>query len=496
MEIATEELEAEEQQAADIVPFPTMGRALAHRNFRLFIVGQGVSVLGSWMQQVATVWLVYRLSKSSLLLGVADFTALIPAAMLLPLAGVFTDRWNRHRTVIVTQSLAMVQAFLLMALTLSGLVTVWQVLLLGTMLGVVNGLDSTARQAFMVDMVPRPEDLGNAIAVNSSVFNAARLAGPAVAGVVIALCGEWPCFMLNGLSYLAVLASLLVMKVPVAARAKSDIGILAGLREGLSYITQSMPIRTILLLLGIVSMMSAPLTVLMPLLATDVLHGGPYTLGLLTAALGAGALIASLVLAARSSVVGLNTVIAAATAAFGLGLAGLSLSTSLGAALFIMLATGFAMVTQMAASNAVLQTIVEEPMRGRVMSFYTLAFFGMGPLGSLSAGALAATIGIRATYLTFGCISLVAAAGFTALLPRLRRAIRPLYVQAGILPMRAESRYAAGGVRANPKYRPALSWQTSWTSLPTKSMSSGTRPSCISVPSKLQRMRRKYSCRV
>jgi MFS family permease len=432
------EITDEEQQAAEIVPFPTIGRALVHRNFRLFIVGQGISVLGSWMQQVATVWLVYRLSKSSLLLGVADFTALIPAAMLLPLAGVLTDRWNRHRTVIATQFLAMLQAFLLMVLTISGLVSVWQVLVLGTVLGIINGLDCTARQAFMVDMVPRADDLGNAIAINSSVFNAARLVGPAVAGLVIGLCGEWPCFMLNGLSYVAVLVSLLAMDVRSAVRTTSDTGIVDGFRAGLSYIARSMPIRTILLLLGIVSMMSAPLTILMPLLATEVLAGGPYTLGLLTAALGAGALIASLVLAARKSVLGLNTIIAAATAAFGLGLAALSLSHSLGLALVVMTATGFAMVTQMAASNAVLQTIVDEGMRGRVMSFYTLCFFGMGPLGSLSAGALAATVGIRATYMTFGCVTLAAAAGFTALLPRLRRAIRPLYEQAGVLPLRVE----------------------------------------------------------
>ncbi len=440
MEIATEEMEGEEQQAAVIAPFPTMGRALAHRNFRLFIVGQGVSVVGSWMQSVATVWLVFRLSNSEFLLGFADFTALIPAAMFLPLAGVLTDRWNRHYTVIVTQCLAMLQAFILMALTMSGWVSVWQVLVLGTMLGIINGVDSTARQAFMVDLVPRPEDLGNAIAINSSVFNAARLAGPAVAGAVIGLVGEWPCFMLNALSYLAVLASLLAIKVPPAARATSKVSIVAGLRDGLRYIARSMPIRTILLLLGIVSMMSAPLTVLMPVFATKILHGGSYTTGMLIASLGAGALIASLALAARSSVIGLSKVIAAATAAFGLGLAGLSLSHSLGVALVIMFGTGFAMVMQMAASNAVLQTIVEEKMRGRVMSFYTLAFFGMGPLGSLSAGALAATIGIRATYLTFGCISVAAAVGFTALLPWLRRAIRPLYVQAGILPMRADSR--------------------------------------------------------
>jgi MFS family permease len=224
------------------------------------------------------------------------------------------------------------------------------------------------------------------------------------------------------------------MNVRPVARPKSNAGIASGLREGLNYIARSMPIRTILVLLGIVSMMSAPLTVLMPLLATKVLHGGPYTLGLLTAALGAGALTASLVLAARKSVIGLGRVIAAATAVFGLGLAGLSLSHSLGLSLFLLLATGFAMVSQMAASNALLQTIVEEEKRGRVMSYYTLAFFGMGPLGSLLSGTLAATIGIRATYLTFGCLTLTAAAGFVVLLPRLRREIRPLYVRAGILP--------------------------------------------------------------
>jgi len=429
------EITDEEELPAAIVPFPTIGRALAHRNFRLFVIGQGVSLLGSWMQQVATVWLVYRLSGSSLLLGVADFTAMMPAAMLLPLAGVLTDRWNRHHTVIATQALAMLQALLLMGLTVSGLVSVWQVLVLGAMLGVINAVDCTARQAFMIDLVPRADDLGNAIAINSSIFNSARLVGPAIAGTMIGLCGEWPCFLLNGLSYLAVLASLLVINVPPAERPRSEASILTGLRDGLRYIVRSMPIRTILVLLGIVSMTAAPLTVLMPLLATEVLHGGPYTLGMLTAALGAGALAASLALAARKSVVGLGSVIAAATAAFGMGLAGLSLSHSLALALFLLLATGFAMVTQMAASNAVLQTIVEEEKRGRVMSYYTLAFFFMGPLGSLLSGGLAATIGIRATYLTFGCISLTAAAIFTALLPCFGRAIRPLYVQAGILPM-------------------------------------------------------------
>ena len=268
---------------------PTMGRALAHRNFRLFIFGQSISVVGTWMQQIATVWLVYRLSNSSFLLGLAGFSAQIPAALVLPVAGVLTDRWSRHHTVTAAQALSMVQAFALMALTLAGVVSVWHVMLLGALLGLVNAFDATARQSFVIQMVERQEDLANAIAINSSVFNAARLVGPAIAGVVIGMVGEWPCFLINGLSYLAVLASLLAMRVRPMPQPTVRLGIFEGFSEGFEYVTGSMPIRTLLILLGIVSMMSAPLTVLMPILATEVLHGGPGTLGLLTAALGVGA---------------------------------------------------------------------------------------------------------------------------------------------------------------------------------------------------------------
>ena len=413
---------------------PTIGRALAHRNFRLFTVGQGVSVIGTWMQQLATVWLVYRLSKSSMLLGITDFSAQIPAALVLPLAGVLTDRWNRHRTVVVAQALMMLQAFALMALTLTGLITVWQLIALGVFLGLVSAFDNTARQSLVIQMIDRREDLSNAIAINSSVFNGARLLGPAVAGVVIGLCGEWPCFMLNGLSYLAVLASLLMMRMRPIATPASNQGIFAGLSEGFEYVTGSMPIRTLLALLGVVSMMSAPLTVLMPIVATEVLHGGPGTMGMLTAAVGVGAILGSLFLAARKSVVGLGGVIAAATGVFGLAMAGLSLTHTLWVCLPLLLVIGFAMVAQMASSNAVLQTIVEENKRGRVMSFYTMAFFGMGPLGSLLAGCLASTLGTAATFLIFGTVSLSASLVFMALLPALRRAVRPIYIRVGILP--------------------------------------------------------------
>jgi MFS family permease len=336
--------------------------------------------------------------------------------------------------VLATQSLAMVQAFALMALTATGLISVWQILLLGVFLGLVSAFDVTARQTFVIQMVERHEDLANAIAINSSVFNGARLLGPAVAGLVIGICGEWPCFLLNGLSYLAVLASLLMMRVRPVAKPLSDVGFFQGLSEGFQYVTGSMPIRTLLVLLGVVSMMSAPLTVLMPVLATKVLHGGPGTLGLLTAALGVGALAASLFLAARKNVVGLGRVIAMATGVFGLGLAGLSLSQTLWISLVLLAVTGFAMVAQMAASNAVLQTIVEENKRGRVMSFYTLAFFGMGPLGSLLAGCLASTLGAAVTFLIFGMVSLAGSLVFAALLSELRRGVRPIYIRVGILP--------------------------------------------------------------
>jgi MFS family permease len=419
---------------AKTLRLPAMGRALTHRNFRIFVVGQGISVVGTWMQQIATVWLVYRLSHSSMLLGVADFAAQIPAALILPVAGVLTDRWNRHRTVLATQALAMIQAFALMALTATGLISVWQVILLGTLLGLVNAFDATARQSFVIQLVERHEHLANAIAINSSVFNAARLVGPAIAGFVIGTLGECPCFLLNGLSYLAVLGSLLLMRVRPIAKPVADEGIFHGLSEGFQYVTGSMPIRTLLVLLGIVSMMSAPLTMLMPILATEVLHGGPYTLGLLTAAMGVGALAASLFLAARKSVVGLGSVIAVATAVFGMGMTGLSFSHLLSVSLVLLLVTGFAMVAQMAATNALLQTIVEENKRGRVMSFYTLAFFGMGPLGSLLAGCLASTLGATAVFLIFGMVCVTGSLVFAALVPRLQRAVRPIYIRVGILP--------------------------------------------------------------
>jgi MFS family permease len=409
-----------------------MGRSLAHRNFRLFFLGQGISVIGTWMQQMATIWLVYRLSHSSLWLGLVGFAGQVPAALVTPLAGVLVDRWDRRRTVLAAQALMMLEAAALLVLTLTGVVAVWQIVLLSAAIGVVNAFDMIARQSFVIEMVERPEDLPNAIALNSSTYNGARLIGPALAGFVIGLWGEWPCFLLNALSYLAVLASLLAMRVPRSAKRLAGQRILAGFREGLGYVARSLPIRSVLVLLGVVNMMAMPLVLLMPLVG-EVLDGGPETVGLLTSALGCGALAASLALAARRSVVGLSRVIALAAGVFGLGMMGLALSHTLWLSLAALAVTGAAMVTEMAASNTLLQAIVEDDKRGRVMSFQTLAFVGTAPLGCLLSGCLAAHIGSMATIFRSGLVCLAGSLVFAAMLPAVRRAIHPIYIRVGIL---------------------------------------------------------------
>jgi MFS family permease len=410
-----------------------MGRALAHRNFRLFFFGQGISLIGTWMQQIALLWLAYRLSHSALFLGLVGFASQIPAALITPFAGVLTDRWNRHRTVFLAQAAAMLQALVLTALTFSGVICGWQIVLLSVFAGLVMGFDVPARQSFLVQMVEDRDDLANAIALNSSMFNAARLIGPAIAGVLIGILGEWPCFLINALSYVAVLASLAAMRVGPVPLPHRDQGIVEGLKEGLRYVRSSPAIRSVLGLLALVNLMSMPTTILLPLVAGEVLHGRADTLGLLTAALGVGALGASLFLAARRSVLGLGTLIAWTSSAFGLGMIVFSFSHLLWLSLAALLATGFAMIAHTAASNTILQTIVEEDKRGRLMSFYTLAFVGTAPLGSLLSGFLASRIGTPATILLCGLACVGGSLAFACLLPGLRKSVRPIYVRAGIL---------------------------------------------------------------
>jgi MFS family permease len=410
-----------------------MGRSLAHRNFRLFFFGQGISLIGTWMQQIALIWLAYRLTHSALFLGLVGFASQIPAVVITPFAGVLTDRCNRRYTVFIAQVAAMIQAFVLTALTFTGATCEWHIVLLSIFGGLITGFDVPARQSFIAQMVEDRGDLANAIALNSSMFNGARLIGPAIAGLLIRLLGEWPCFLINGLSYLAVLWSLALMRIKPVAILNHDQGILDGIKEGFGYIWASTAIRSVLGLLGLVNLMSMPTTILLPLVASEILHGGADTLGLLTAALGIGALAASLFLAARRSVLGLKRLIAWTTAAFGLGMIVLSFSHLLWFSVLTLLVTGFAMIAQMAASNTILQTIVDEDKRGRLMSFYTLAFVGTAPIGSLLSGFLANRIGTMPTIMFCGLVCVGGSLVFACLLPSLRKSVRPIYLRAGIL---------------------------------------------------------------
>jgi MFS family permease len=418
---------------------PSMWRSLAHRNYRLFFGGQGVSMIGTWMTRIASGWLVYRLGgdDAKLLLGFAGFAGQAPTFFLAPLAGVLVDRWNRHRLLVVTQSLSLVQSALLALVAFygePGLVTVWEIILLALGQGFINAFDMPARQAFLVEIIRNKEDLPNAIALNSSLVNAARLVGPALAGILIALTNEGWCFTIDAVSYLAVIAALLAMDVPRRARQPHRTRVWHGLREGLSYAFGFAPIRALLLLLALVSFMGMPYTVLMPVFADNILHGGPYALGFLSAASGVGALTGALYLASRKTVLGLGRTIVLATGLFGLGLIGFALSEVLWLSLLLMLVTGLGMMVQLAASNTILQTIVEEDKRGRVMSLYSMAFMGMAPFGSLFAGALASTIGAPDTVLIGGIACIGGAVLFALKLPELRTRVRPLYVRLGILP--------------------------------------------------------------
>jgi MFS family permease len=417
-------------------------RSLAHRNYRLYFFGQGVSLIGAWMQQVAMTWLIYDLRHSAFLLGAAGFASQVPSFVIAPLAGVFSDRWDRRRTLLVTQSLALVQAALLTVMAWTGWVEVWSILAICLWLGAVNAFDIPARQAFLNDLIEHPGDLANAIALNSSLFNGARLIGPALAGFVIAAAGEKVCFLINAVSYLAVLAALLAMSVPQRHAMHVRPGVLQGLKEGLVYTFGFPPVRSILMLVGVVSFTTMPLSVLMPIVADKVMGGGAQTLGYLTSAQGLGALSGALYLASRRTVLGLGKRIALGATCVGLGMTAFSWMTNFWLSCIVLALIGCAMMVQMAASNTIVQTIVDSDKRGRVMSLYATAFMGMAPLGSLAAGALAARIGAEPTLRLCGACSLFGGLLFASQLPRLRVLIRPIYIRAGILPE------IAGGVEA------------------------------------------------
>ena len=417
-----------------------MLRALSYPNYRLFFGGQIVSLIGSWISMTATSWLVYRLTGSAMALGVVGFAGQFPGFVMGPFAGAYLDRWDRHRVLVVTQSVSMVQSFALALLTFTGHITVPMIVALNAVQGIVNAFDMPARQAFLTTMITDRDDLANAIALNSSMFNAARLVGPSIAGVMIATAGEAWCFLVDGVSYFAVIIALLAMKdVRRLNRAHVHPGFLDHLLEGWRYVFGFRPIRSLMVQLAWLCLVAMPFTVLMPVFAERILGGGSRTLGFLMAASGLGALSGALFLTTRKSVIGLGRVILINTVVFGGGLIGFGFSRWLPLSLVFLTVTGFGMMALMASTNTVIQTIVDEEKRGRVMSFYTMAFLGTAPFGSLLAGWLSSRIGAPRTVMASGVLCIATAVWFARELPAIRELVRPIYRRMGILPEVAQA---------------------------------------------------------
>ena len=410
---------------------PEMARALRHRNFQLFFSGQLISLIGTWMDNIAEGWLVYRLTHSALLLGVATFAGQIPVFLLAPLGGMIADRWDRRKVVIGTQSASMVIAFTLAGLTLAGKITVWEVIILAACMGSVNAVDIPTRQAFLVQMVGR-EDLMNAIALNSSMFNAARVVGPSIAGLLVAWKGEGWCFFANAVSYIAVIAGLMAMRVERTVRQVHVGSPLDHIAEGFRFVRNTAPIRAILLLIALVSLVAAPYAVLMPIFAARVLHGNARTLGVLMGATGVGAVIGALVLAARSGIRGLGRWVAIACGGFGGFLILFSFSHWYALSVVLLVPVGFCVMVQMASSNTLIQSMVPDRLRGRVMSIYSMMFMGMMPLGALLAGWLAGIISAPWTVAIGGMGAIVGAIVFGRNLPKIRVEARQLIMAQGI----------------------------------------------------------------
>lgn len=398
-------------------------RALRYRNYQLFFFGQAVSLLGTWMQNLAMSWLVYRLTNSAFALGFIGFSSQICTFFVTPVAGVWADHANRRKLVILTQVLAMVQAFILAAFVLTKTIRVWEVIALSIFLGLVNAFDMPVRQSFTVDMIEDKADLGNAIALNSMIFNSARFIGPPLAGAVVAIWGEGICFLLNGFSYLAVIAALVMMRLPHRAHRGRPEDIVASLREGFVYMFGHKAMRSVVLLMALVSFVIFPYTVLMPVFARDILHGSSQTLGFLLGSIGLGALAGGVYLASKSGIAGIGKRIVAATAVMGTGIMLLSMARSLVVSCAILLFVGFGLMVHTASNNTFLQTIVEDGKRGRVMGFYILAFAGLAPFGSLCAGWLASRIGTPATIMFAGAACLCGSLAFASRLGRFERSV-------------------------------------------------------------------------
>ncbi|MBW4609956.1 MAG: MFS transporter [Hassallia sp. WJT32-NPBG1] len=407
--------------------------AFRSRNYRLFFLGQGISLIGSWMTQLATIWLVYSLTNSPVMLGIVGFTSQIPSFFLAPFGGVFVDRFSRHRTLIGTQILAMIQSLTLAVLALTGVIQVWHIIALSLFQGFINAVDAPARQAFVPELIEKRDDLANAIAINSTMFNGARLIGPAIGGLLIAQVGAAYCFLIDGLSYIAVIAALLAMNIKPNKYQVSSANPIQKIKEGFNYAFGFPPIRAILILSALVSFMGMQYTIIVPIFAEKILQGGADTLGFLMAASGVGALSGGIYLATRQTVVGLGRLIAFGPTILGCGLIAFSLSRFLPLSLFSLLFVGLGTILQIAAGNTVLQTIVDDDKRGRVMSLYTMSFLGTIPFGNLLAGFLADHIGATSTLIIDGIACILGSIYFVRQLPALRRSIRPIYEQRGIL---------------------------------------------------------------
>ncbi len=407
--------------------------ALRSRNYRLFFAGQGVSLIGTWMTQIATVWLVYDLTQSAFMLGIVGFTSQIPSFVLAPFGGAFVDRFSRHQILIGTQILAMGQSLALATLALSGAIQIWHVFALSLFQGIINAVDAPARQVFVFELVEQREDLANAIAINSTMFNGARLIGPALGGLLIARVGEGYCFLIDGLSYIAVIMALLAMRL-----VPTDIPMMAGshlqkIKEGFVYAFSSPPIRSILLLSGLVSLMGMQYAVLVPVFADKILKGDAQTLGFLMAASGVGAIFGGVYLATRRSVIGLGKFIVISPSILGTGLIIFALSRFLPLSLFAMLLIGLGTILQISAGNIILQTIVDDDKRGRVMSLYTMSFLGMTPFGNLLGGTLGDRIGVTDTLIIAGILCILGSIYFSRQLPALKKIVYKIYERKGII---------------------------------------------------------------
>jgi MFS family permease len=412
-------------------------RSLRHRNFKLFFAGQSISLIGTWMTRLATSWLVYRLTHSALLLGIVSFAGQIVAFLLAPIASVWVERLNRRKLLVWTQAAAAAQSLAMAALTLAHVITLWEIIALAAFQGLINAFDMPGRQSFLVQMVEDRNDLSNAIAINSSMANGARLIGPAIAGVVIAAVGEGWCFLIDGVSYFAVIASLLMMHInPMEIRLRAS-SVLEQMREGWDYVRTFRPIRSILLLFVMISLMGYPYMVLLPIFAGHVLRGGAATLGWLTGASGIGALTSAISLAVRKSMAGLTRMLQIAAAMLGGALICFGLSHTLWLSLMLMAFAGFGMIQSASVSNTIIQALVAEDKRARVMGYYTMAFFGGAPFGSLLAGALAHRIGAPYTVMILGVFCVAGSLWFTLERPKIRAMMRPIYQEKGLVPLRS-----------------------------------------------------------